>query len=197
MKIPALALLIAVALTACAPAQARIITVPSSVQAQPTAGQATLLVANHFPWPLVNVLDGQGKVVGQLTGKSHFVTHQPAGPIKLYAFLNKDGKVGDRVEGTVEAGRLYYLTVGYAGVFTAGLSFTVLSQRLDPEVWKERRTYETERENLEIAPARLSELEQDLGDTRPILSRIDEFADGHDAKDKAARTLQPGDGEGS
>jgi hypothetical protein len=179
-------------LVGCAPAT-RLIVVPSTTKAVTTKDTATLLVGNSLGYPVVNLLDGQGKVLGQLTGRSHTVLQVPPGHVKLYAVLERNGKTGDRVEGDVETGKVYYVTVGFRW---GGASLTVLSERTDKDAWKERKTYETDLDNKQLDSARLSGLVQDLGDTKQILGDIDGVVNGfNDADSKKARQLVVADGE--
>lgn len=179
--------------TGCAPATRLIIKKSDTKeQPKPTAADATIIVGNIANWHVVNLLDENGKVAGQLTGRSHTVLHHPAGAFKLYAMPEKEARWGDRVEGTLEAGRVYLLQVGQR---FGGARVINISERTDKEEWGNRKTYVADLDRVDLDSAQLAGLNTDLGDTKPYLTQIDEIVAGFEADDKKMRTVEAADGE--
>lgn len=178
--------------SACAPAT-RLITRPAAKEpAVAQKSSATVVVGNVMNWKVLNLFDGRGKVIGQLTGRSHTVLQHPPGAFKLYVVPEKQGSWGDRVEGTLEAGRVYFLQVGMR---FGGVSMQAVSARTSPEEWPNRQTYVNDLDRVNVDPAQLSGLEADLGDIQPLIAEVDGVVSGFDAEQKKARTIEPADGE--
>ena len=177
-------------LAACAPAT-RLITKPSTASLTPSAGQATILIGHTMSYKALNILDGSGNVIGQMGPREHTVIHVSPGPVKIYAVPENRAKWGDRVEGTVEAGKVYYLS---ASMRWGGIGLTVIKPT-DAEGWPTRKTYETDLATVELDSSQLAGLNEDLGDKKEITSTIDEVVASFDADEKKARTLNGADGE--
>jgi len=176
-------------LSGCAPAT-RVVAVPTSTPVAPADGGATLVIYNRFAW-IGNVLNGQGEVVAQLKPESFTSIQVPAGAVKLYLSIENKGEWGDRVGGTVEAGKLYHLWIGMR---YGGAAFTVMSPRTDAEGFKERKEWQTSLEHVTLDPKGVAGLEQDLGDVKALMADIDEAYAGHDdPEDIPNRTIMPND----
>jgi hypothetical protein len=165
-------------LVGCASAT-EVVAVPSRVPTAVSSEEATLIVANTASWRVVNLLDENGRLVGQLNGRSHVVIARPAGPFKLYAVPEADASRGDRIEGTLERGRLYSASVGMRW---GGASLTVTHD--DCELGR-----------VELDAAKVPTLMQELGDTRAITVEIDRRVERLDTDARQARTVKPVDGE--
>jgi hypothetical protein len=142
---------------ACAPST-RVITVPVRTLDAAPAGSVTLVVANDAGWRALNLLDENGKVVGQLSGRSVTSVVLRAGRFTLYAVPDRDGERGARFEGRLEAGQALVLV---AGVRPGGVALTAspsFDEALDP---------------VALDPTRVAALQDDLGDIRPVLTAVD------------------------
>jgi hypothetical protein len=162
------------------------------VKAAPAADAATIILSNGMGYKALNFLDGDGKVVAQLSGRAYTVIKQPAGPVKLYMVPEKKGDWGERVDGTVEAGKVYWLIVGMRW---GGAMLTVLSERTNADAWKDRKNWVNGVDNQELDTAQLSGLTQDIGDPKALLVQVDAVMKGYDAAQMKDRTVQPSDGE--
>lgn len=116
----------------------------------------------------------------------------PAGAFKLYVVPEKQGTWGDRVEGTVEAGRVYFVKVG---VRYGGVSAVSLSARSDPEEWPNRKTYVTDLDRVTLDSSQLAGLVTELGDTKALMAQVETVVADFDAPQKAQRKVEPADGE--
>ncbi len=188
------ALLVALALfvCACAPATRLILKPATREQPAPKADTATIIVGNIANWKVLNLLDERGNVVGQLTGRSHTILFRPAGPMKLYVVPEKEGKWGDRVTGDLEAGRVYYVKVGMR---YGGVQAVTLSERNDSDEWKNRKTYVSDLERMDVDPMQVPALSTDLGDVKGLMNQVDEFIAGLTNLERAVRTFEVADGE--
>ncbi len=190
----AVAVAVAAALffTACAPATRMIIKPGTKEQPVADPAAATIVVGNISNWKVLNLLDEDGKVVGQLTGRSHTILKRPAGPMKLFAIPEKEGAWGDRVEGTLENGRVYYVKIGMR---FGGASVTTLSERTDKEEWPNRKTYIDDLERVNMDAVQIAGLTADLGDPSKLISAVEKVVAGWEPADKTARTFEAADGE--
>lgn len=179
-------------LAACAPAT-RLIAAPTAKQAVVAPSDSALLVvSNVMRWPVLNLLDDKGEVVGQLTTRSFTTIRRPAGPFRMYVVPENKGVWGDRVDGTLEAGKVYYIQVAMRW---GGASMEVVAQRLDPGEWANRRDNEKNLDQVALDPANVGQLKQDLGDVGALIKDVDGVYDHLEAGDKAKRSVQAGDGE--
>ncbi len=175
---------------ACAPAT-RVIVKPSAAKPAPASDAATLIVSSSMGYKAVNFLDGDGKVLGQLSGRAYTTIKVPPGPVTLYMVPERQAVWGERVTGTVEAGKVYMLLVGMRW---GGAMLTVLSPRTNAEVWKERKTWVDGIENQELDTAQLAGLTEDLGNTKELLAAVDSVMKGYDAAAMKDRTIEAADG---
>lgn len=181
--------LLTLILWGCAPAT-RTIAVPTSAPVAASTEGATVVIYNRFGW-LGNVLDERGTVVAQLKAKSFTAIQIPAGHTKLYLAVENKGVWGDRVEGTVEAGKLYHLWIGMR---YGGAALTVLSPRTNPESFAGRKEWQTKLEQVALDPQGLAGLQQDLGDVTKLLADIENaYAKHDDPEDIPNRTITPQD----
>lgn len=170
-----------------------VITKDGAKPAKPSASEATLVIAQSFTYPAINVVDDTGKVVAQVGPRQHTVVGVPAGPLKLAAFPGIDTDRGDRVIGTVEAGKVYYLAIGFR---MGGITMQAIAERLSKEDWAGRKTYVTDLAPVTMDSARVTEVEQALGDRRAgAFKQIDEEVNGWAEDEKKARVIEAGDGD--
>lgn len=180
-------------LSLCACVKNPIITKDGAAPAAPKPSEATLVIAQSFTYPAINVVDDTGKVVAQVGPRQHTVVGVPAGPIKLAAFPGTRHDMGDRVIGTVEAGKVYYLAVGFR---MGGITMQAISERLSKEDWATRKTYVTDLAPVTMDSARVGEVEAALGEGRAnIFKEIDEEVKGWKEDELKARAIEPGDGD--
>ncbi len=185
------ALLLVLVFTACV--KNPIITKDGALPAGPKPSEATLVIAQSFTYPAINVIDDTGKIVAQVGPRQHTVVGVPAGPIKLAAFPGTDTGRGDRVVGTVEAGKVYYLAVGFR---MGGITFQGISERVSKEDWATRKTYVTDLAPVTMDAARVGEVEAALGEGRAgIFKEIDGEVSGWNAEELKARAIEPADGD--
>jgi hypothetical protein len=167
-------------------------TVQSAGTIAPAADQATIVVvqpSTHFR--AVSVLDGHGQLLGQINDRSHTVIHVPAGAVRLYAFPERKIHMGDRIDGTVQAGRIYYVTVSFRW---GGVSFLALNQRSPDARWAQKEEYVTKTSAVEMDAQKAPVAVREIGDPGPIMQQIDTFVDGLDAAHHAERMIQAEDG---
>jgi hypothetical protein len=164
------------------------ITAPATGQTvAASASDAVLLVGNIGRLAPVNLLDEKGQVVGQLTGRSYTVVHHAPGAFKLYMVVDDKRSWGDRVEGQLEAGKVYYVQI-FA-------KMELVAQRLDAKDWAERKDNEKNLDPVGMTASGVPQLTQELGDIPGIIKDVDAKVDNMDADEKAKRTVQAGDGE--
>ena len=169
------------------------ITKDGAAPAVATPGQATVVVAQSFTYPQVNLVDGQGKVVGQIGPRQYTVIPWQPGEIKLAAFPGHDPGRGDRVVGTVEAGKVYYFVVGFR---MRGLTIQTVTPRNDKEEWNNRKTYVRDLTAVSMDPSRVNELEKALGEERArAFAEIDDDVKGWTDEEKKNRRVEPSDGD--
>ena len=97
---------------------------------------ATIVVVQpttHFQ--SVSILDGRGQLVGQLNDRSHTVFQVAPGPVRLYALVENKANMADRIDGTVQPGRVYFVTVSLRW---GGVSFLALNQRSPDGRWNQK-----------------------------------------------------------
>jgi hypothetical protein len=184
--------LLATTMGACAPATRMIMLDAPERQIRATASAATLVVGNVMNWKVVNLLDDKGRLIGQLTGRSSTVLRLPAGPMKLYVVPEKEASWGDRLEGTLAAGRVYYAEVSMRW---GGVAVQVDSERLNPERWAKRARYAQDLAPVKIDKSRIGEVVEDLGDTAAILRVVDGTVAGFEPEWRRHRTFRDDDGE--
>ncbi len=163
--------------------------------AAPTAKQpivsskddAILIVSNVGRLAPVNLFDEKGEVVGQLDGRTFTVLHHAPGAFRLYSLPDRNTGLGDRDEGTVEAGKVYYLQ--------QFLHMELIAERIDKDDWAERKDNERKLDQVSLDAARLPTLKLELGDVPSLIKEIDDKVDHMGADDKAKREVQPSDGE--
>ncbi len=178
--------------SACAPATRMIIKPGTREQPVADPAAATLVVGNISNWKVLNLLDETGKVVGQLTGRSHTILKRPGGTMKLFAIPEKEAAWGDRVEGTIENGRVYYVKIGMR---FGGAAVTVLSERTDKDEWPNRKTYIDDLDRVNMDAVLLDGLTADMGNTDKLMADVEKGVAGWEPADKTARTFEAADGE--
>lgn len=177
--------------SACAPAVQNI-TVKSSAPIATTPDLATIVViqpTTHFAW--LSILDAKGTVLGQLHDRSYTAFQLPPGPFQLYAVVEKSAVMADRIEGTVEAGRTYFATIGYR---YAGVAFRALNPRSLDNRWSQREEFLANTPHVQMDVQKVPTVQAQLGDPKPILTAADEYVAKLDEAHRAERTVLAADG---
>lgn len=175
----------------CGPA-VRNVTVRSAASIAPSASEATIVVVQPSTrYSSVNILDGQGRLLGQISDRSHTVVRVPPGTLRLYAIPEREASWGDRIDGHVEAGRVYYATIGMRW---GGITFLALNPRSRDDRWSHRDEYLGSTPLVEMDLAQVPLAVQELGDTAPLLARVDQNVDRLDEAHREERTIRPEDG---
>lgn len=176
----------------CGPA-VHSIAIRSSASVAPDPAAATIVVvqpSTHYR--SVSILDAQGTLVGMLDDRSSTIVRVPPGSFRLYALVEREAGWGDRLEGTVQAGMVYYATISMRW---GGINFLSLSPRSRDDRWSHLSQYLEQAPLMELDPAGVPVATRELGDTAPILERIDRYADGLDAEHHEEHLVDPGDGQ--
>jgi len=184
-------LTIAAATVGCGPA-VRNITIRSEASLTADASSATLVImqpSTHFG--SVNILDAQGHLLGQISDRSHTVLHVNPGEVRLYAIPERQGSWGDRIVGTVEAGRVYYATIGMRW---GGLTFLALNPRSADERWSHRDEFLANTPSVAMDPDQVALAVSEIGDAASLIEQVDHTVDRMDEAHLAERTILPGDG---
>lgn len=192
-SITALAFLLtfAAAAVGCGPAVHNI-TIRSEASVSADASSATLVIVQPTThYGSVNILDAQGGLRGQLSDRSHTILHVEPGEVRLYAIPERQGSWGDRIVGTVEAGRVYYATIGMRW---GGVTFLALNPRSPDERWSHRDEYLANTPNVVMDPDQVALAVQEIGDAARLIEQVDRTVDRMDEAHLAERTIQPGDG---
>lgn len=182
---------LALAAAACGP-PIRPITVPAPDN--PSAAvpdQATIVIVQPTTdVRVVNILDATGRLVGQLNYQSQTAVRIPPGPVRLYATAERQPSFGDRITGTVLAGKVYFATIS---VRYGGLRFLALKPSSRDDRWSHREQY-LRRPAVVMDPARIPEATAALGDAAEMLKGADRFADRLEGAQRDERTIAPEDG---
>jgi hypothetical protein len=189
-----LAILVAVACCSaigCTPAVQNI-TVRSPTPLSASRDKANIVVVQpgtHFG--SLSILDASGELVGQIHDRSHTLIQVPAGPVRLYGVVEKQYDWADRVDGTVEAGRTYYVTVSLRW---GGIAFRALNPRSADDRWSQREQFLAQTPHIQMDPQKVALAKVQLGDPTPVLKAADAYVAKLDAEQRAERKLEPSDG---
>jgi hypothetical protein len=167
-----------VVLAACAPST-KVVVEPARTLELAPVHSATIVIGNFGGWRAVNLLDEDGRVVGQLSGRSAIALPHASGAFKLYAVPERDGGRGDRIEGVVEEGQVYYVNVG---IRYGGVSMT----RSEP--------FDGSLDAVTLDSTGAEALTAELGDTRALTTQIDGTVDRFDAERRLARRIDVAQG---
>ncbi|MFT3836576.1 MAG: hypothetical protein QM723_06235 [Myxococcaceae bacterium] len=171
------------------------VTKDGAAPATPAPDKATIVVAQSYTYPQINIIDPAGKVLGQVGPRQYTVFNVPPGELKMAAFPGKVYDRGDRVAGTVEANKVYYFVVTFR---MGGITFQTISPRNDKEEWNQRKTYTRDLSPVSIEPGRAAEVEAALGEERSkYYGEIDSEVNGWTDEEKKNRRIEPGDGDGT
>jgi hypothetical protein len=177
--------------TACAPAVQNI-TTPSAASVAAIPDQATIVIVQPTTaFQSVNILDARGQLLGQLNQRSRTVVRVPPGPVRFYAIPEKRADWGDRIDGTVLAGRIYYATIS---VRRGGMSFLALTPRSRDNRWAQREQYVARTPMVEVDPSKVAIAIREIGDPAPMLQKIDAHIEALGAAHRAERVIEPADG---
>lgn len=189
----AVALLLVVAF-GCGPAVPNITVPVVGVSARRSDAATIVVVQPTTRYKSVSLVDGTGRLLGQLYKRSHTVLRVPPGPVRLYAFWENQFKAGDRIEGSVLAGKVYYATIGYRGT-VGGIALLALNPRSPDGRWGEKDRYLSKTPSVQMDPARAPDVMKYLGATPPELFRwADERTNGLTGRDHEERVIRPEDG---
>jgi hypothetical protein len=185
-----LAVALAVA-AGCGPAVHNI-TMPSRSEISASPTEATIVVVQPSTrFGSVNLLDPGGRLVGQLSDRSHTLVRVPPGPLRLYAMVERDPRLGDRIDGQVEAGRIYFATISMRW---GGINFLALNPRSHDDRWTHRDEYVSGTPFVEMDPEQLSLALGEIGDAAPLIERIDRQTERMDPAHLEERTVLATDG---
>jgi hypothetical protein len=162
----------------------------TEVVLSPSHATIMVLGMRGFDCWLVN---GDGQVLGQSQFKTHTVLAVPAGPITLYAMPGGLAqKNGERIDGEVRAGHLYYVTIGYR--FPTGFAVRKLTPESRDNRWQSLSTH-LGSPRVVFSESALPFFEEQV---RPELGesfrRIDERRASHNKANIEERTIRPDDG---
>ncbi len=176
----------------CGPAVHNI-TVQSATRIARDPGSATIVVVQPSTrFQSLSLLDAHGELVGMIHDRSSTILHVPAGQVRLYAIVERNDGWGDRIEGTVEAGHVYFATISLRW---GGVSFLALNPRSRDDRLSHLSEYLQQAPLVEMDPARVPVARRELGDTGPFLRTIDRYADGLDAEHREEHVIRPDDGQ--
>jgi hypothetical protein len=169
------------------------ITVRSQASVAPSADHATLVVMQPTTrFGYLNLLDQNGQLVGQLHDRSATIVQLPPGNFRLYAVLERNAGSGDRIQGTLEAGHVYYATVSMRW---GGINFLALTTRSHDDRWSHLGEYLTNAPMVAMDPAQVPTAVREIGDAQRLTSEIDRRVDRLDAEHAEERVLQSTDGQ--
>jgi hypothetical protein len=174
--------------------QTQNITVPSAASVTPVPDQANIIIVQPTTRLQLNILDGQGRLVAQLNERSRTVVRVPPGPVRLYAIPGAVAEAGDRIEGTVRAGRTYYATLSVRGGGYGGVAFRALNPRSHDNRWAQRDSFMANTPLIEMDPSKVANAMRGIGDPVPLLQKVDAKVDKLGAAHRAERTIDPEDG---
>jgi hypothetical protein len=167
-------------------------TTKSTASIAPLPDRATIVIIQPTTaFQSVNILDAQGQLLGQLNGPSRTAVRVPPGSVRLYAIPEKQAEWGDRIDGTVQPGFIYYATISLR---RGGLAFRALNPQSRDDRWANRDAYMGKVPAVEMDPNKSPEAIRQIGDPAPMLKKVDAFIEGLDAAHRDERTIRPGDG---
>jgi hypothetical protein len=111
--------------------------------------------------------------------------------VKLYAVVENRAEWGDRIEGSVLPGKVYYATLSMRW---GGVSFLTLTPRSPDQRWSHKDEYLSGTQGVEMDPSKTALAKQQLGDTKSMLTTVDGSVSKFDAAHMAERTIHPEDG---
>ncbi|HZI40167.1 MAG TPA: hypothetical protein VFD67_00645 [Gemmatimonadaceae bacterium] len=165
---------------------------PSPAMATPAPDRvAIIIIQPTTAFQSVSILDAQGQLLGQLNGRSRTVVYVPPGPVRLYAIPEKQADWGDRVDGEVQGGLVYYATISLR---FGGLAFRTLNPQSRDNRWANRELYMANTPAVEMDSSKVPEAVRQIGDPVPMLRKIDAFVERLDDAHRAERSIKPGDG---
>jgi hypothetical protein len=178
---------------ACSPAVPNA-TVKTGNTLEAVQDAATIVVVQpRTKYKSVSFVDGQGRLLGQLDRRSHTLLRVPPGAVRLYAFWENKAASGDRIEGTVLAGKIYFATIGYRGT-VGGIALLALNPRSPDRRWEEKDRYLSSTPRVQLDPARAAEVMQRLGAAPEIFRWADEHTKDLTGRARDERVILPGDG---
>ena len=146
----------------------------------------------------LTLVDEHGKVLGQINGRTSTVLQIPPGPFRVYVLPPRysgvpggNDVVGDRIQGDVTEGKVYFGTISTR---FAGIRFNALTPRSPDQRWDHREKWLRETPRIEMDSSKIASLTDFIGDPSDQLARIDEFFQRLDATHLEARTILASDG---
>jgi hypothetical protein len=163
----------------------------ASVSADPSA--ATIVVMQPSTrYGSVSILDATGQLMGMIHDRSATIVHVPPGPVRLYAIVERQAGWGDRIEGSVAAGHVYYATISMRW---GGINFLALNPRSRDDRWSHLSQYLETAPMVQMDPSGIPTARHELGDTSRLIAEMDHRADGLDAEHHEERVIHPEDGQ--
>jgi hypothetical protein len=113
--------------------------------------------------------------------------------VRLYAYYAGEPEWGDRIEGEVAGGRVYYATISirHISVRSSGVRFNALHPGSPDDRWAKLQTYLSRAPRVEMDPARVAGLVAQIGDTAEVLRVIDALVDPYPPEQIELRTIRP------
>ncbi len=163
---------------------------PAAIQAPPGAALIVFMRPSNYGGAAVfHVADGQGNLLGDISGRQYFLHAVPPGQHTFIAW----GENADMIQANVQAGGIYYALIGVRmGVWSARLSISALTQRR--EEWPNllewlRESTQVVRDERRFAqdPPNPNEIARRIGAAQQAWA-------GYDQREQGLRVLMPGDG---
>ena len=113
------------------------------------------------------------------------------GQFRLYLVPEAVANMGDRIEGELDAGKIYFATV--SGRWK-GFKINALNPRTPDQRWQHREAWLVKTPRVQMDPDRVDEVVQGLGDTDVVLQTVDRYVEGLDEAHREVRTVRAEDG---
>src|SRR5438552_6683771 len=134
----------------------------SAASITPAADRAAVVVIQPTTgFQSVNLFDAQGRLLGQLNGRARTVIYVPPGPVRIYAIPEKQAEWGDRIDGDVQGGLVYFATISLR---FGGLAFRALNPQSPDNRWANREAYVAKTPAIEMDPSKVPEAIRQIGD---------------------------------
>jgi hypothetical protein len=188
----ALSIIVAAAfVTGCAPTVAVVpVSSPGAITADPQ--KATIVVIQPASkLRAVSLIDGHGRLIGQLDERSHTILRVSEGPTLLYAVVENQPDSADRLEGTLIGGRVYYAIVSAR---SGGAELLALTPRSPQSRWDHKNEYLARTPRVQLDPDGIGRTVNELGNTVPIMEAADAHVAAMSTAEQAEHQYQESDG---
>ena len=168
------------------------ITVRSAASVTSAPDAATIVVIQPSTrYGSVNLLSATGELLGQINDRSATIVRVPPGPFRLYAIPERQASWGQRIEGTVDAGRVYFATIG---MHWGGITFLALNPRSRDDRWAQRDQYLSSVPMVMMDPGQIPMAVHEIGNAQELIMRVDQNMDRLDPEHQAEHLVQASDG---